>query len=219
MAPVTGRGLARFLDFWGRRVHIYVGLYFTLSLWFFSLSGLALNRPEWFMGEEGPSRAESTEQVAILAPQDTSAAGMAAELKSQLEIQGELDRFWLDPEGKKFWFRVTRPGLMTNVDVRLDSLNAKVRVTDWGPLVTANTLHTFTGVGPWRDRGRREPLARDWLATTVWVLSMDALCVGLLYMVASGIYLWLRQPEKRATGAVFLGVGLVACLFFVFGMG
>jgi hypothetical protein len=211
--------MARMIDFWGRRTHIYVGLYFTLAVWFFALSGLALNRPEWFLGESGPPREVSTRTEMIQAPSGSEDIDIATDLISQLNLVGELDRWNHEPEKRQFWLRVTRPGYITDVNADLDSLKATVKIVDWGPLVTTHMLHTFAGVGAWRDRGQGATPVRDWAATVFWTVSMDAVCIGLLYMVVSGLYLWYRQPDKRVPGAIAIGIGVAGCMFFLFGSG
>ena len=39
---------AKTLESWNRRLHYYLGLYFLLFLWLFSLTGLMLNHQQWF---------------------------------------------------------------------------------------------------------------------------------------------------------------------------
>lgn len=74
-------------------------------------------------------------------------------------------------------------------------------------------LHTFTGV---RRGDRRNE--RDWALTTIWVFAMDAISVGLILMVLSGIYIWWRAPGRRRWGFVALLLGTAACGGFVFGL-
>jgi hypothetical protein len=59
---------------------------------------------------------------------------------------------------------------------------------------------------------------RDWVFTTVWALSMDAVALGLVIMVLSSLYMWWGLKQKRAFGAIALGVGLLSCGLFVFGL-
>ena len=68
------------------------------------------------------------------------------------------------------------------------------RFNAWGVL---RLLHTFTGV-----RANDARNQRDWLVTTLWAFAMDAVALGLIAMVLSGIYLWLCLPAKRLPGAL-----------------
>ena len=47
---------------------------------------------------------------------------------------------------------------------------------------------------------------------------MDAVAVGLVLMVVSGLYLWIGLTAKRKLGLVVLLAGTFACGFFVFGL-
>ena len=76
-----------------------------------------------------------------------------------------------------------------------------------------DALHHFTGVSmtdPERER--------DWILTRVWSAAMDAVAVGLIVLVLSGLYLWYRLRRKRRLGLLVLGVGLASCAFFLLGL-
>lgn len=47
---------------------------------------------------------------------------------------------------------------------------------------------------------------------------MDAVAVGLILMVFSSYYMWFELPGKRGLGAVALGVGMLSCGLFCFGL-
>jgi hypothetical protein len=53
----------------------------------------------------------------------------------------------------------------------------RISVNGWGIL---NALHSFTGV-----RGGRPEAIRDRRLTRVWSFSMDAVCVGIIFMALS----------------------------------
>src|ERR1039457_7660365 len=76
------------------------------------------------------------------------------------------------------------------------------------------SLHEFIGV-----RLAGPDTRRNWIVTSVWALSMDAVSLGLIVMVVGGYYLWWRLPRKRAWGVVALGLGVLCCGAFVFGFG
>ena len=74
-------------------------------------------------------------------------------------------------------------------------------------------LHHFTGVSM-TDPGRQ----RDWVLTRVWSLSMDAVAIGMIVLVLSGIYLWYRLEAKRRLGLAVLALGVLCCAFFLVGL-
>ena len=89
-------------------------------------------------------------------------------------------------------------------DIRHAAVNA------WG---IAKILHTFTGNLTSDPHNRR-----DWILTAVWAYSMDFVAAGLIFMVLSSIYLWLKQPRKLLPGAVCLVLGSLLCGLFCFGL-
>jgi hypothetical protein len=42
--------------------------------------------------------------------------------------------------------------------------------------------------------------------------------VGLLFLVCSGVYLWVAQAEKRRLGIAALALGTLVCGWFVYGL-
>ena len=59
----------------------------------------------------------------------------------------------------------------------------------WG---TMRALHAFTGV-----RINDTQNQRDWILTTLWAYSMDAVALGLIVMVLSGVLMWYRTGGNR----------------------
>ena len=74
-------------------------------------------------------------------------------------------------------------------------------------------MHTFVGVSPDDPRNQR-----DWILTTIWALSMDAVSVGVLVLVLSGVYLWWNRREKRVAGLIALAAGTAVCGLFIVGL-
>jgi hypothetical protein len=87
----------------------------------------------------------------------------------------------------------------------------EIRVNAFGVL---DGLHKLTGVK--LDEPERQ---RDWVWTWVWSATMDALAIGWIVLVLTGVYLWWRIPAKRLGGAVALALGIASCAFFVLGLG
>jgi hypothetical protein len=196
-----------------RKLHNYLGLYFLLFLWLFAGSGLVLNHSKWSVAQFWKARHETTTERTIRLPASGGDAPVAADLMRQLGIVGEVNEITRDDAGR-FDFQVVRPGRVWRVEARLDSARARVTtiaLNAWGVL---DAMHKFTGVSI-DDRSR----TRDWAVTRLWSLAMDALSLGLVILVASGLYLWYRLPEKRRAGFVALALGLASCAFFLFGLG
>ncbi len=86
----------------------------------------------------------------------------------------------------------------------------RIDVNAWGVM---RILHTFTGVRAGDSRNQR-----DWILTSIWALSMDAVAAGLLVMIFGSYYMWWRLPRKRAWGLVALISGWAVCVLFVVGL-
>ena len=197
-----------------RMVHNYVGLYFLLFIWLFSVSGLVLNHPPWAAAQFWRVRNEQTGVRSIRTPVVTGDVALAADLMAQLGLVGEINETKRSASNAQFEFQVVKPGRVVRVQARLDSSRASVtmiRLNGWG---VVDALHKFTGVK--MDDPTR---TRDWILTRVWSLSMDALAVGLACLVLSGLYLWYRRPGSRRAGLSVLGAGVACCAFFLYGLG
>lgn len=198
---------------WSRRLHYYLGLYFIFFIWLFSVSGLVLNHGKWPFADFWADREETTVTRPIVAPVATADLEAARELMRQLGLVGEVNRTERSPDGAEFRIQVARPGRTFDVEADLAAGRAEVkeiRVNVWGVM---SALHHFTGVSisdPERER--------DWWLTRVWSLAMDAVALGLVFLVASGIYLWYHLPRKRRLGALALAAGVICCAWFVFGL-
>lgn len=210
--PAHSRRAVAVFAVWNRKVHYYLGLYFLFFLWLFSFTGLLLNH-SWKFAEFWPNRKVSVTERRIRPPAPAGDLQQARELMRQLGLQGEVE--WTAARGDTAHlnFRVGRPGRAT--EVRADLVRGIARIEEtkingWG---LVRVLHTFTGVRMNDTRNRR-----DWMLTTAWALSMDALAFGLILMVLSSLYMWYRLKSKRALGFVALLLGCLSCGFFVFGL-
>ena len=109
-------------------------------------------------------------------------------------------------------FQVQRPGTAFQVMVDLPGKSAEVEQRGPGGWRLVHTLHTFTGASLTdAERQRNYPL------TVVWIIAMDALALGLIVMLGTGLYLWWQLRSKRLPGFLALGAGTAICLWLVFG--
>ena len=196
---------------WNRKIHIYLGLYFLVFLWLFSVSGLLLNR-HWAFTEFWPQRRQSTSERPIIPPAAGSNLDRARDLMRQLGIDGEIDWTTARPAPERLEFRVARPGVNVEVKADLAKQSATVQeihVNGWGVL---RALHTFTGVR------MNAPGERDWWLTRLWSFAMDAVCVGLIVLTATSVVLAYERRDRRVGSTLALVLGVVACGCFVFGL-
>lgn len=212
-APAPRGASSERVKHWNRRLHYCVGLYFLFFLWLFALTGLLLNHSSWAFAEFWPTRKVSTWDEPVQVPPAGSPLEEAKNLLGQLHLRGEIDWLAVSADPNRLDFRVNRPGL--NLEVKFDRQRARAaiqrtEVNAWG---VTRVLHTFTGVRSGDARNRR-----DWIVTTLWAVAMDALAAGLVVMIVGGFWMWWGSKPKRVPGALALGLGVLVCGWFVWGL-
>ena len=213
----TGTRPSSFLsifELWNRKLHYYIGLYLLFFVWLYSLTGLLLNHSTWQFQQFWPSRRVSAEERLIQNPAPGSDLEQARELMRQFGIRGEIALPVGRPTPARLEVRANRPGYNYLILVDLSQSRARLETTHLNAWGAVRALHEFIGV-----RLAGPDTRRNWIVTSVWALSMDAVSLGLIVMVVGGYYLWWRLPRKRAWGVVALGLGVLCCGAFVFGFG
>jgi hypothetical protein len=189
---------------WNRKLHYYVGLYLLLFVVLFAFSGLLLNH-HWSESEFWAKRKETETVVPVRRGEHP------ADLVRRLGLAGDLEV--MKDTGDGLEFQVGRPGAFARVQANFATGEAKVRrvqMNGWGVL---HTIHTASGV----RRGNPD-LKRNWLPIRIWSFYMDAVAVGLVFMVLSSYWMWFRQRSKRLPGWISLAGGFLVCGFFLAGL-
>jgi hypothetical protein len=209
--PSAG-GWGKTAQLWNRKLHYYLGLLTLFFVWLFCITGLLLNH-QWKFAEFWGSRQQSTSEQGIVAPASGNDLAQAQEIMRQLGLRGEIEWTVIRGDASRFDFRVSRPGHIFEVHTDLVRNRATVKridVNGWGVM---RILHSFTGVR--MDDSRN---GRDWILTSVWALTMDAVAAALLLMVLSSLYMSLELRSKRLGGVIFLSAGLLSCALFCVGL-
>ena len=198
------------LKTWNRKLHIHLGLYMLLFIWLFSISGLLMNHTAWFSHQ--PTRSPAEQTVTVLT--EGTDMAKAQDVMKQLGITGEV--LLRGPKKEGFFnFGVIRPNKRVFVNIDLLTDVAKLNNVDLSIAGTLGDMHTFTGVrGIWREK----PSIRDWLPTQIWSLCMDAICVGLLFLIGSSLYMGWQLKDRRKGYFVSLMLGVAASSFFLWGL-
>jgi hypothetical protein len=197
---------------WNRRLHYYLGLYFLLFLWLFSLTGLLLNHGQWKLSQAANQRRETRYAQAIQSPKGNTDLERARDLVGQLHLVGEIDLPATPHPPGRFDFTVNRPRDASQVRVDFSQHRADIQHFDNGSWAIFRILHTFSG-----SRFNVAGSQRDWIVTTVWVLAMDALAAGMIVMVAGSYYMWYRLKRNHTPGIIALVAGFISCAIFFAG--
>lgn len=198
---------------WNRKLHYYLGLYLLLFLWLFAFTGLLLNHSSWKFAQFFPNRKISKFERSIEAPAPAPDLDQAKALMRQLGIEGEIAWSAARSDSTRLDFNATRPGLIYQIQADLKQGQAKVTFTEYNGWGIMRTLHTFVGASPDDPRN-----SRDWVITTVWAFSMDAVAAGVVIMILSSFYMWWGLKDKRKPGLVALALGIAVCGLFIFAL-
>jgi hypothetical protein len=203
------------IERWNRKLHLYFGLFLLFFVWLFAFTGLLLNHPTWTFHEYWNNRKQTSFERKITAPGPNTKGDLAQarDIMGQLGIEGEILWTTTRTEPSRLDFQVRRPGHFFFIKADWAQEHAVVQRSDVNLCGVMKILHTFSGNVA--DDSRN---SRDWWLTYLWAYSMDAVAVGLIYMVLSSLYMWLRLPHKRMPGALFLSLGLLSCGLFCLGL-
>src|SRR4051812_30407058 len=106
--PRRNAGFAR-IEKWNRKLHFYLGLYFLLFLWLFSLTGLLLNHGQWRISAAANERKETRYQRTIDLPGGATDLDRVRDVMRQLSLQGEIDLPVVQQDPGHLAFNVSRP--------------------------------------------------------------------------------------------------------------
>ena len=193
---------------WNRKSHFYLGLYFVFFLWLFLLSGLMLNHGSWSIARAAIQRREARVERQVVLPSEANELDRVRNLMRQLNLSGEPD-IPLSQTPGIFAFQVGRPRDANQVKVDLRTGRASVDHFTNTPLAVFRIFHTFSG-----SKYNQPETHRDWVLTTMWVIAMDALAIGLIVMVVGSYYMWYRLKRTHTLGFIVLAAGFATCAMF-----
>jgi hypothetical protein len=187
---------------WVRNVHLYVTLFGCALLAFFAITGFMLNHEDWFSPTEPMSRTvQGTIPVDLLGSpgkegdEDAQPVpGVAADrlaivelLRKDFGAVGALSSFE-EQDDVRVIFK--RPGTEVEATIKREDGKAEVTVRSQGLVGVMVDLHRGKSSG------------------NVWSLFViDGLCILVLVMSVSGIYMWQTLRGRGHYGIYVLGLG------------
>jgi hypothetical protein len=198
---------------WTRDLHLYFGLFVSPFVIAFAVSVFFLNH-----GKVDTSVASSIatyRDVAIPDGIETArgrdAVDRARTITNQLGVAGEIGFVRYLRSERRLAIPVSKPGLETAIDVDLATRTAVVSRRSTGLLETAAYLHKSPGP-------HNADLRGNWLWTLVWRWLADATVYLVLFISATGVYLWLTINTERRIGLVLFGAGAATFFTFLYGL-
>lgn len=194
-------GSPRFYQ-WTRELHLHLGLFVSPFVLVFALSVIFLNHAwlPWGGDEEGTA---GMRHATVTLSDEPDNLALARQIQRQIGVAGEIDFINRNLQRQRLSFPITRPGHRTMVRVDLTSGATEVEHRETGVWDAMVYLHKMPGPHNVSVRG-------NWLMTRIWGWLADATVYLLLFVTASGVYLWAVLKAYRRAGLIFLGTGVLS---------
>jgi hypothetical protein len=190
-----------------RDLHLYVGVFISPFVVVFALSVIFLNHT-WLPWGGTDAGEASTSTVTIRAPKVENSLELAKQIQQQVGVPGEIDFINRNEEERRVSFPITAPGERTMVRVDLATGIAELERQETGVWDAMVYLHKMPGPHNVSVRG-------NWFFTRAWGWLADATVYLLLFVTASGVYLWTAVKAERKAGLIFLGAGVLSFVLLV----
>jgi len=200
----------RRLHRWTRDLHLYLGLFVSPFVLVFAISVILLNHtwlPWGGRAEEGGRRSipvSVAEQVNSLALAET----IRLEIERQTGISGEIGSISRNPQRQRIRFPLEKPGESVQVMVELAAGVAHIEPRRTGIWDATVYLHRMPGP-------HLQSIRRNWWATRVWGWLADITVYLILFLTATGLYLWTVLRAERRAGLIALGSGTLTFLALI----
>jgi len=185
-----------------RDLHLYLGLFVSPFVLLFAVSVFFLNHGKVMAsgGRPLPTCEALSIPADISDAQGRDAVDRVRQVLDQCRVRGEVGSIRNEREAQRLTVVVWKPGSETTVvmDVARRSATLSRRATTvWE---TISYLHKSPGPHLVAIRG-------NWLWTRVWRWFADGTIYLLLFISATGVYLWLAIRAERRAGIVLLAIG------------
>lgn len=192
-----------------RTIHLYVGLFISPIVLIFSISALVLNHTD-YINRNNPTKNLPDIKTSIdKIPYDTTDLQTAKGIIKKLRIKGEID--YVSQNDSQIAFPVILPGLTTKIKINKQTNEVLIIRNEEGSLRATNFLHKMPGPHNTKLRGNS-------LFMQNWIMIADLVVYLLLFLSASGIFLWYFLKAERKLGwlAIILGaISFTGLLLFL----
>lgn len=193
---------------WTRDLHLWLGLFLSPFLVVYAVSTILINHNAT-PGRDAPE--ETSGPVLVVVPDEEDRIRLGRDIIAQLGITGELGGVRRMPAQQKIVIPVNVPGKRQVVTVDTTTSLATVATKSPGFLSGLVYLHFAPGqhlVG----------ISGNWFWMRLWHWMADATVYVVLFLTASGVYLWTVLKAERKVGLICLGAGAVSFVVLVCGL-
>ena len=139
------------------------------------------------------------------------AADRAREIATSVGVGGEIGFVRYIRKDQRIVIPVSKPRLETVIDVDVAKRTAVVSRRRTSVLESVSYLHKSPGP-------HNADLRGNWLWTQAWKWFADGTVYLLLFVSATGLYLWFAIRAERRVGLTLLGAGAVTFFAFVYAL-
>lgn len=189
---------------WMRELHLYTGLFLSPFVLLFAITGIFFNHAwnPWGKKETGEVR---TAQVEVAADQDGIAQAKA--VMRQVGVSGEIRNVFR--RANRLTIPVMMPGKEAEIVVDMEAQTAQIRTWEMGFGDALLYLHKSPGPHNAAIRG-------NWVYTRLWEMLSDGVVYLVLFLSASGIYVWTVLKATRHTGLIAMGAGVLSFVLLAY---
>jgi hypothetical protein len=189
-----------------RRLHLYLAL--TLLPWFFmyGISSLPFSHGSFFQRLDEAKglplwtkRFEKNYEIQI--PEGNELRPVGAQIMRDHGLQGAFGVYRQNPNQVNVYVHSFWRSTQVKYFIAEKKLVAEDRRFRWD--------HFLTGM---HARGGFE---QDSFLDKLWGVVVDLVCLGMLFWIITGVYMWWKLPSTRRWGWLALGGGITSFVFFV----
>jgi len=189
-----------------RDLHLYIGLFLSSFVILFAASVILLNHPDIPLATVIESK---TDRVNVDLPtgldrlQGMERVQRARQVLRQAGVSGEIGFVSYSAAEGSISIPVSKPGYEATVSVKMDTGLASITRRKTGFWNAIIYLHKMPGPHLANIRG-------NWPVVRVWGWLADATAWLLIFLSASGVYLWVVLRSERHFGLMLLVVGMIS---------
>jgi hypothetical protein len=198
---------------WTRDLHLYLGLFVSPFAIAFAMSVFFLNhaRVDTNAATSVTTVRDVTIPPGIENARGRDAADRAREIATHVGAAGEIGFVRYIRKDQRIVIPVSKPGLETTIDVDVLKRTAVVSRRRTSVLESVSYLHKSPGP-------HNADLRGNWFWMRVWKWLADGTVYLLLFVSATGLYLWFAIKAERRVGLALLGAGALTFFGFVYAL-
>lgn len=192
---------------WTRTAHLYVGLAVSPFVIVYAVSTVALNHPELL----GRGASPATQIAHVRVPASDDNLTFARDVLRQVGVTGEVKFVRRDVKAGEVEIPVQHAGARSTVTV--DLATGRTIIDREEPRLVESLVFFHKMPGP-----HVVALRGNSTAVALWRWIADTSVLAIIFLAASGLYLWTALRAERTIGLVSLAAGAVVFAALLVGL-